>query len=155
MGPVICCDPKWSCSDLKWSCCDLGARFDGDKVNTFMTNLGLGGPFHTNFWITGVKADGKRIDTEGASIWYLAWRTLYAQVTYSHIHNTYLNTDRAYAKLAQMTLSRVKAYGGKWYLWYSKQRYHKKKQNGTQQTQEIQINHIHSNGKLQNKPRDL
>ena len=30
-----------------------------DKENTCMTNLGLGGPFHTNFWITGVKADGK------------------------------------------------------------------------------------------------
>ena len=25
-----------------------------------------------------------------------------------------------------MTLSRVKAYGGKWYLWYSRQRYHSK-----------------------------
>ena len=47
------------------------------------------------------------------------------EIEYSHINNTYLDTNRAYAKLIQLTLSRVKAYGGKWYLWYSRQRYHK------------------------------
>ena len=97
-----------------------------ERVDAFMHKLGLGGGFNITFWITGVKSNGKKIDNEGASIWFWAWRTLYAQVTYSHINNTFLNLKRAYAKLVQMTLSRVKAYGGKWYLWYTRQRFHKK-----------------------------
>ena len=80
-----------------------------ERVGSFIHKLGLGGPFHINFWITGVRTNGKRIDTEGASIWFLAWRTLYAQVTYSHINNTHLDINKAYAKLIQLILSRVKA----------------------------------------------
>ena len=104
-----------------------------EKVGTFMHKLGLGGGFNTTFWITGVKTNGGKIDNEGAFIWFIGWRTLYAQVTYSHINNTFLNIDRAYAKLIQMILSSVNAYSGKWYyyLWYSRQRYHKKKQTNT------------------------
>ena len=53
----------------------------------------------------------------------MAWRILYAETVTARINGRHLNLPRAYAKLVQLIVSRVKAYGAKWRRWYLGQRH--------------------------------
>ena len=52
----------------------------------------------------------------------MAWRSLYAETVKARMDDKTLNMKRAIWTWARLTLSRVKAYGNKWYKWYLKQR---------------------------------
>ena len=52
----------------------------------------------------------------------MAWRSLYAETVKARMDDKTLNMKRAVWTWARLTLSRVKAYGNKWYKWYVGQR---------------------------------
>ena len=52
----------------------------------------------------------------------MAWRSLYAETVKARMDDKTLDVKRAIWTWARLTLSRVKAYGNKWYKWYVKQR---------------------------------
>ena len=54
---------------------------------------------------------------------FLAWRCLYAEVVKARLEDKRLDLENAYRRTIQMTISRLKAQGVKWYRWYSKTRY--------------------------------
>ena len=72
-------------------------------------------------WLLGIKADGSQVSREEAAIIFWAWRCLYAEVVGARRENRCMNPSKAYAKLVRMAYTRVKAYGAKWYRWYSRQ----------------------------------
>ena len=72
-------------------------------------------------WLLGMKADGSRVSREEAAIIFWAWRCLYAEVGSARVGNQHMNPSKAYANLTRMAYTRVKAYGAKWYRWYSRQ----------------------------------
>ena len=72
-------------------------------------------------WLLGIKADGSQVSREEAAIIFWAWRCLYAEVVSARVGNRQMNPSKAYANLARMAYTRVKAYGAKWYRWYSRQ----------------------------------
>ena len=51
---------------------------------------------------------------------FIAWRCLYAAVVSSRVDGTPIRLDRAYNRVFQMTISRLKANGEKWLLWARK-----------------------------------
>ena len=59
---------------------------------------------------------------EGAAILAIAWRCLYAEITRARIEDTTLDLNKALRRTFALLISRVKAYGEKWKLWYNKQR---------------------------------
>ena len=59
---------------------------------------------------------------EGAAILAIAWRCLYAEITRARIEDTALDLNKALRRTFALLISRVKAYGEKWKLWYNKQR---------------------------------
>ena len=52
----------------------------------------------------------------------MAWRSLYAETVRARMEDETLNLTQAMWTWARLTLSRVKAYGAKWYKWYVGQR---------------------------------
>jgi hypothetical protein len=60
---------------------------------------------------------------EEVGIICMAWRILYAETVTARVNGRHLNLPRAYAKLVQLIVSRVKAYGAKWRRWYLGQRH--------------------------------
>ena len=52
----------------------------------------------------------------------MAWRSLYAEAVRARMDDVALNLKQAVRIWARLTLSRVKAYGAKWYKWYVGQR---------------------------------
>ena len=52
----------------------------------------------------------------------MAWRSIYAKTVKARMDDKTLNLKRAIWTWARLALSRVKAYGNKWYKWYVKQR---------------------------------
>ena len=52
----------------------------------------------------------------------MAWRSIYAETVKARMDDKTLNLTRAMWTWARLALSRVKAYGNKWYKWYVKQR---------------------------------
>ena len=61
----------------------------------------------------------------------MAWRSLYAETVKARMDDKTLNLKRAIWTWARLTLSRVKAYGNKWYKWYVKQRLWQQKRSET------------------------
>ena len=82
-------------------------------------------PDHPTTWIMGTKGPNKIVNREEADLVALAWRALYAEIIRARLDNEPLNFDRAIAQFITRTLNRVKAYGARWYTWYSRQRFHK------------------------------
>ena len=61
----------------------------------------------------------------------MAWRSLYAETVKARMDDKTLNLKRAIWTWARLALSRVKAYGNKWYKWYVKQRLWQQKKTKT------------------------
>ena len=76
-------------------------------------------------WLLGINADGSQVSREEAAIIFWAWRCLYAEVVGARKEDRCMLPSKAYANLIRMAYTRVKAYGAKWYRWYSRQ--HRKK----------------------------
>ena len=72
--------------------------------------------------ILGKVERGKYVDREEAGVLFLAWRCLYAECVRARIEDKRLNFKKAYAHTVRLLISRVKAYGQKWYHWYSRTR---------------------------------
>ena len=78
------------------------------------------------FLLLGVyKKDNKIrvVRPEQSGMLFIAWRCLYAAVVRSRVEDKPLNLEYAYYRTLQMTITRVTAYGEKWKLWCTKNRY--------------------------------
>ena len=53
-----------------------------------------------------------------AGIVFIAWRCLYAEIVYSRVEEAPMRIDRAYNRVWQMTITRLRAEGEKWRLWH-------------------------------------
>ena len=74
------------------------------------------------FLLLGITEDNKIVCKEGAAIIAIGWRCLYAEITRARIEGTEIKINQALRRTFAMLISRVKAYGEKWKLWYNKQR---------------------------------
>ena len=92
-----------------------------NKVGNLMGRLGLDASTDPLKWIAGIKPDGKPATREEASVIFLAWRTLYAEITSAHVEGHSTNTEAAFKRLVRMLHSRVEAFGAKWRRWYLRQ----------------------------------
>ena len=61
--------------------------------------------------------DGKTAPKEVAGTLFLAWRVLYAETTRARIDGNDLRLQKAYKRLVDMIISRLRAYGKKWRKW--------------------------------------
>ena len=59
----------------------------------------------------------KTIDNFRASLWFIAWRCLYAATVGSRIDKVTLDLDKAYTRALAMLHSRTLAIGEKWKKW--------------------------------------
>ena len=77
----------------------------------------------TRFLITGqiryhsVIVDRLMIDPRLSGVLFLAWRCLYAAIQHSRLEGVALDLRKAYARLIDMIVSRLNAYGEKWKQW--------------------------------------
>ena len=74
------------------------------------------------FIILGITETNQIVCKEGAAILAIAWRCLYAEITRARVEDTNLDLSKALRRTFALIISRVKAYGEKWKLWYNKQR---------------------------------
>ena len=74
------------------------------------------------FLILGCISNNKVVCKVGAGILQLAWRCLYAEVVRARIDDKNLNFRKTYKRTIIILISRVKAYGFKWYRWFSRTR---------------------------------
>ena len=95
------------------------------KIAAFMGTLNMDASGSKRKWILGILPSGKTVGREEAAIIFWAWRCLYAEVVAARVDNRELKPENAYKNTIRMAYTRVKAYGDKWYRWYSKQRYRK------------------------------
>ena len=73
----------------------------------------------TNFLITGQLSQTATVDNLLSGVIFLAWRCLYAEIQRSREEEQNLNLGRAYARMVDMVVSRLNAYGEKWRIWVS------------------------------------
>ena len=92
-----------------------------DRVVKYMEVFGMEAENTPNFWL-GMQADGTVLEPEQATVVVIAWRTLYAADVYARLNEQNMNLDNAFFQMTRMVLSRVKAHGAKWRLWYVNQR---------------------------------
>ena len=93
------------------------------KIAGFMGSLHMDAGDNKRKWILGTLPNGDTVGREEAAIIFWAWRCLYAEVVAARVDNRELRPGTAYKNTVRMTYTRVKAYGAKWYRWYSRQRY--------------------------------
>ena len=60
---------------------------------------------------------------EGAAILAIGWRCLYAAITKARVDGSRLRLDQAVKRAVAMVISRVRAYGERWSLWYRRIRH--------------------------------
>ena len=93
----------------------------GSSVAILMSHLNMDAGNTSKKWLLGIKTDGSQVSREEAAIVFWAWRCLYAEVVGARKENRCMSPSKAYANLIRMAYTRVKAYGAKWYRWYSRQ----------------------------------
>ena len=103
-------------------CPVIGAGF-WRKIAGFMGSLHMDAGDNKRKWILGTLPSGDTVGREEAAVIFWAWRCLYAEVVAARVDNRELRPETAYKNTVRMTYTRVKAYGAKWYRWYSRQRY--------------------------------
>ena len=106
-------------------CPILRARF-WSPLAGIMTNMGLEAEDTSVFWITGELRTGEQTDKESWAIVTWALRSLYAQVVHTHLEGGALDIQTALFHTFRYAVSRTKAYGRKWKMWYRRQVYHSK-----------------------------
>ena len=105
-------------------CPSIAAKF-WSKIAAFMGTLNMDSSSSKRKWILGELPSGKMVGREEAAVIFWAWRCIYAEVVAARVDDRELRPENAYKNTVRMAYTRVKAYGDKWYRWYSKQRYHK------------------------------
>ena len=106
-------------------CPILRARF-WSPLAGIMTNMGLEAEDTSVFWITGELRTGKQTDKESWAIVTWALRSLYAQIVHTHLEGGTLDIQAALFHTFRYAVSRTKAHGRKWKMWYRRQVYHSK-----------------------------
>ena len=91
------------------------------SVAILMSHLNMDVGNSSKKWLLGITADGSQVSREEAAIIFWAWRCLYAEAVGARKDNRCMLPTKAYANLVRMAYTRVKAYGAKWYRWYSRQ----------------------------------
>ena len=102
--------------------CQIIKREFWNRVKGLMQLLEMRVGHRTEFLILGKIGRGVYVDREEAGILFIAWRCLYAECVRARIEDKRLNLKRAYACTIRLLVSRIKAYGQKWYRWYSRTR---------------------------------
>ena len=102
-------------------CSEIRYEFWWDILN-LMRILKLNYSRTPVFLLLGITEDNKIVCKEGAAIIAIGWRCLYAEITRARIEGTEIKINQALRRTFAMLISRVKAYGEKWKLWYNKQR---------------------------------
>ena len=97
-----------------------------DKVKDILLKLRLPVSQTPEFLILGILPNNKIIGKAQAGIMFLAWRCCYAEIVGSRIEDRRQNWRAVFKRLLGMIISRLKAYGLKWYRWHSKRRFNKK-----------------------------
>ena len=90
-----------------------------------MQDLGFqGAENNETYWIGCQRTGGPNevVSREEYDMIAMAWRSLYAETVKARMDDNALNMKRAVWTWARLTLSRVNAYGNKWYKWYVGQR---------------------------------
>jgi hypothetical protein len=103
-------------------CRIIRAKF-WDKVEGLMGKLRMNTENSDRKWLLGVLQNGNTVDREEAALIFWAWRCLYAEVVAARVEDRELRPENAYKNTVRLAYTRVKAYGAKWYRWYSQQRY--------------------------------
>jgi hypothetical protein len=103
--------------------CGVIRRGFWSKIAALMGSLNMDTSDSELKWLLGVLSNGDTVGKEEAAIICWAWRCLYAEVVAAREENRELKPDTVYKNTIRMAYTRVKAYGEKWYTWYSKQRY--------------------------------
>ena len=93
-----------------------------DEILATMRATGIPCDRTNAFIILGIRANDQPVSPEGAGMLAIAWRCLYAEVTASRVEERGLDLNKALRRTLAMVISRVKAYGEKWNLWYRKTR---------------------------------
>ena len=102
-------------------CSEIRSEFWWDILN-LMRLLKLNYSRTPVFLLLGLTEDNKIVCKEGAAILAIGWRCLYAEITRARIEGTEIKLNQALRRTFAILISRVKAYGEKWKLWYNKQR---------------------------------
>ena len=92
-----------------------------EPVNKAMKDLGFqGAENNETYWIGCQRTGGldEAVTREEYDMIAMAWRNLYAETVKARMDDKTLNLKRAIWTWARLALSRVKAYGNKWYKWY-------------------------------------
>ena len=101
------------------------------KIIDLMRRMNLRAAFNIPFIILGLLENNKTVSKVSSGFLFLGWRVLYAEVVNCRINDKPLNLAKAYKRLVTMVISRVKAYGQKWYRWYTRIRNIQKKKSKT------------------------
>ena len=70
------------------------------------------------FWLLGRMDQTQTTGGAQAGIIFLAWRCLYAEIVHTRVDETPMTLKRAYNRVWQMTISRLKAEGERWRHWH-------------------------------------
>ena len=79
------------------------------------------------FWLLGRLNARKVVDPNQAGMMFIAWRCLYAEIVHSRVDQVPMRVERAYNRMWQMVITRLKAEGEKWNLWHRRNRHSGKK----------------------------
>ena len=114
------CDERENIMHLV-QCGDMLAKF-WNKIAAVMVRMGFTVPHmrmeREAFWLLGRLDHAKAVGPEQAGIMFIAWRCLYAAIVHSRVENAPLDLPRAYNRVWQMTITRLRAEGEKWNLWH-------------------------------------
>jgi len=91
-----------------------------DCIIDFLIKTGMDKPLNDHHLkISGTLSRRKTIDRHRASLWFIAWRCLYAATVASRIDHAPLDLEKAYKRAIALLHSRVRATGMKWQKWAS------------------------------------
>ena len=93
------------------------------RIIRIMRILGLEAENTDKFIITGTTGPNEVLGRESASVMFIAWRCLYAEIVGARTEERNLRLESAYARTIGMLLGRVKAHGYKWRRWVLRNRF--------------------------------
>ena len=93
-----------------------------NRIRALLSKVGLRSSPRSDFILLGKINRRAYVDQEEAGVLFLAWRCIYAEVVTARLEDKILNLKRAYARCVRLLVSRLKANGLKWYLWFSRTR---------------------------------
>jgi hypothetical protein len=114
------CDEKENITHLV-RCTAIRTRF-WDNIALVMTKMGFTIPEpgleREAFWLLGRIDRDSAVTPEQAGMIFIAWRCLYAEIVHARLDKAPMKIDRAFNRVWQMTITRLKAEGEKWRKWH-------------------------------------